>query len=192
MQYIYVDYENLNKIEKLVKIQGKYFFFIGENQAKIDSSLVYSTNDIDVRWIKISGSGKNALDFHIAYYLAKNDSDKNIEHIILSKDTGFDPLIEHLKKNGVKARRIEKLKDLKVVNKANNSKSKKLSNYDKAVSGLKKMRKDGKPKSIKSLESYTKAQVKNLSKEEMKKIMDRMVKEKIIMLDDNNTLKYLI
>lgn len=192
MQYIYVDYENLNKIEKLVKIQGKYFFFIGENQAKIDSSLVYSTNDIDVRWIKISGSGKNALDFHIAYYLAKNDSDKNIEHIILSKDTGFDPLIEHLKKNGVKARRIEKLKDLKVVNKANNSKSKKLSNYDKAVSGLKKMRKDGKPKSIKSLESYTKAQVKNLSKEEMKKIMDRMMKEKIIMLDDNNTLKYLI
>lgn len=198
MKYVYIDYENLNAIEKLIKIDGKYFFFIGENQAKINSSLVYSTNGMDITWVKIAGSGKNSLDFHIAYYLGKNDSDKSVEHLILSKDTGFDPLIKHLKSKGIKARRIEALKDIsnkevKVV-KVKNQKNKKAkpSNYEKAISGLKKMRQNGKPSSMKALKSYTNSQVKGLSEEEITNVIDEMLENKIVSVDENDNLKYSI
>src|SRR3546814_10359453 len=53
-------------------------------------------------YIRISGNGPNALDFHIAYYIGKiaSEEPKAFFHII-SKDTGFDPLIAHLKSNKI-------------------------------------------------------------------------------------------
>ena len=51
------------------------------------------------QYVKISGNGKNALDFHLAYYvgeLATNDPEVYLH--VISKDTGFDHLIKHLKK----------------------------------------------------------------------------------------------
>lgn len=197
MQYVYIDYENLNKMDKLTKIQGRYFFFIGNNQSKIDSSLVESTNGLNVTWIKISGSGKNALDFHIAYYLAKNDSDKNIEHFILSKDTGFDPLIDHLNNNGVKAKRIETLKDIskkkikaKPIKSNNNSPKPKESNYEKTISALEKT--ENKPKEMKKLKSYMRAQVRGLSEKEIENIINEMLKMQLVVLDENSKFKYFI
>ena len=44
------------------------------------------------QYVKISGNGKNALDFHLAYYvgeLATNDPE--VYFHVISKDTGFDP-----------------------------------------------------------------------------------------------------
>ena len=48
--------------------------------------------------MKIGGNGKNALDFYLAFYvgdLAAKDPEAGFH--ILSDDTGFDPLIKHLK-----------------------------------------------------------------------------------------------
>ena len=47
--------------------------------------------------VRLTEPGKNALDFHIAYYLgqlALKEPDAFFH--IVSKDTGFDPLIQHL------------------------------------------------------------------------------------------------
>ena len=42
--------------------------------------------------------GRNALDFHIAYYIGRLVAeDPNAYFHIISKDKGFDPLIEHLR-----------------------------------------------------------------------------------------------
>jgi hypothetical protein len=62
------------------------------------------------RYIKISGNGKNSLDFHIAYYIGQLSlkDPEGCFHII-SKDTGFDPLIEHLRAKKI---RIYREKDL--------------------------------------------------------------------------------
>ena len=38
---VYVDYENMNNIKSLPKIDGKYFFFIGAKQTTIPKSLVF-------------------------------------------------------------------------------------------------------------------------------------------------------
>src|SRR5262249_48607087 len=60
--------------------------------------------------IDIEGHGKNALDFHIAFYLGEYLArDRDTQCVILSKDTGFDPLIDHLKKRGFNVRRTATL-----------------------------------------------------------------------------------
>lgn len=185
MKYIYVDYENLNSLQWLPKTEGKYFFFIGETQAKISSALVLSTNGMAVDWIKVKGSGKNALDFHIAYYLAKNDREKGVEHLILSKDTGFDPLIVHLCEQGIAVRRIitvDEIDDAKAF--------KALENYDAVYKNLSKIPKTSRPKSIKSLTSHIKAMLKNASDKEVQLIVDELFRQGFTSSSDNSRLKY--
>ncbi|MBW8365387.1 MAG: hypothetical protein K0M39_12625 [Rhizobium sp.] len=62
---------------------------------------------------KIEGSGKNALDFHIAFQLGRTiETAPETECFVLSRDTGFDPLLSHLNKNGLKCSRITSLDKL--------------------------------------------------------------------------------
>jgi hypothetical protein len=54
----------------------------------------------------LESSGSNALDFHIAYYIGVlSAQDSSAFFHIISKDTGFDPLIKHLKSKGIFAQR---------------------------------------------------------------------------------------
>ena len=47
--------------------------------------------------IRIAKTGKNALDFYLAYYLGKiSEQDKDAIICIFSRDTGFDVLVEHM------------------------------------------------------------------------------------------------
>jgi hypothetical protein len=47
--------------------------------------------------IQISGSGKNAADFHIAYFLGKFAREiENPAFHVISKDTGFKPLVNYV------------------------------------------------------------------------------------------------
>ena len=57
-----------------------------------------------------SATGRNALDFHIAYYigpLAAESPDARLH--VISKDTGFDPLIKHLHAQGISCQRSKSL-----------------------------------------------------------------------------------
>jgi hypothetical protein len=57
-------------------------------------------------YITLTSGGRNALDFHIAYYLGRlaGVDPAGCFHVI-SKDTGFDPLIQHLKAKGISVAR---------------------------------------------------------------------------------------
>ena len=103
--YILIDYENV-QTKSLAVLQGapnqafRIMVFVGANQSKIPIDLVSSMQSFGdkAEYIQITGSGRNALDFHIAYYLgALTERDPaGIFHVI-SKDTGYDQLIRHLK-----------------------------------------------------------------------------------------------
>jgi hypothetical protein len=61
---------------------------------------------------EISGTGPNALDFHIAYYLGEILAhDPAHRCVILSKDKGFDPLVKHLVGRGFAVSRAATLAD---------------------------------------------------------------------------------
>ena len=64
--------------------------------------------------LRISGNGPNALDFHVAYYLgALAAAHPEAEFTVLSRDTGFDPLIRHMAGLGIHGRRVETLEEEK-------------------------------------------------------------------------------
>ena len=73
--YVLIDYENVHpkNLELLTQHPFEVFVFVGENQARIPFDLADKMQLLgnQARYIKIDGSGQNALDFHIAYYIGE-------------------------------------------------------------------------------------------------------------------------
>ena len=111
---LFIDYENVTQV-KLSSLQQpnlKIFIFVGCAQAKIPFELVREAHQLgeSVEWIGVEGTGPNALDFHIVFYLGQISLQApSSNYIILSRDRGFDPLIQHLAKLGISCRRIDRL-----------------------------------------------------------------------------------
>ncbi len=198
-KFVYVDYENMNNLKKCPKIDGKYFFFIGEKQASVPKSLVVVSNDSDVEWIEIVGSGKNALDFHIAYYLAKNDSEKDVSHYILSKDKGFDPLVSFINKkhNSKIVKRIISLNDLVVGSQKSTDmmptkEQKEISDkYEKVLNNLKGIAKSKRPKTEAKLKAHIQAYGKDKWPDnDIQNILDELYRKGNISKGGNNRLSY--
>ncbi len=114
---LFIDYENVTQV-KLANIQRpnlKIFIFVGCAQVKIPFDLVREAHLLGdaVEWIGVEGIGSNALDFHIVFYLGQISLQAPASnYVILSRDRGFDPLIQHLDKLGISCRRIDNLEML--------------------------------------------------------------------------------
>lgn len=191
-KYVYVDYENMSNLNSLPKINGKYFFFVGSSQKNLPTQLVTATSGQNVEWVRIEGNGKNALDFHIAYFLAKNDSESDTAHYVLSKDAGYDPLIAYINKHSVsKAKRIISLDDIAEsdngVKKCDSDDEK--AKYDKVLNNISGKRK-GRPKSERTLKSYILSQDKTCSESDAQNIIDDLYRNGVISKGTNNRISY--
>ena len=112
-RYLFVDFENVRLLEPTqVPEDTHVIVFLGANQTRVPAELVEKAQPLGnrLKWRMVAASGKNALDFHIAYYMgALGQRHRGAEFVVLSRDTGFDPLIKHLQARKIKARRIEEL-----------------------------------------------------------------------------------
>jgi hypothetical protein len=112
---LFVDLENVQKVDLgSVPHDTRVMVFYGIMQKKLPEELVVRAQPLGARlqWIKISGQGPNALDFHIAYYLGQElTRTPAAACVILSRDTGFDPLIRHLNAGGHTCSRVESLRE---------------------------------------------------------------------------------
>jgi hypothetical protein len=73
-------------------------------------------------WVQVSECGPNALDFHIAFMLGQmSEREKDTVFRVVSKDKGFDPLMEYLKKCKIGAQRMESIHEVFGVKKPNPS-----------------------------------------------------------------------
>lgn len=67
----------------------------------------------EATYVKIAGNGRNALDFHIAYYIGELSAKEPDAHFhVISRDTGFDLLIKHLKDRKVRIQRESDLAEI--------------------------------------------------------------------------------
>ncbi|MEO6054496.1 MAG: PIN domain-containing protein, partial [Chthoniobacterales bacterium] len=112
MKYYFVDYENTQAIDldKIVGLPVKVFLFIGVRQTRLPFELVAKIHKHagQIELIPCGGTGKNALDFHIAYQMGRITTEVPGASVhITSKDTGFDPLVKYLNANGFKAERSD-------------------------------------------------------------------------------------
>lgn len=97
-----IDFENVH-LKSLDRRKGEHFrvtVFLGPKNTKLPVDLVLGMQAFGERaeYVMLETPGANALDFHVAFYLGRlvAEHPNRFFHII-SKDTGFDPLVQHLK-----------------------------------------------------------------------------------------------
>lgn len=172
--YVLIDYENVQPeaMAVLSKEHFKVIVFVGANQAKVTFEVASVLQQMGERaeYIKISGNGSNALDFHIAYYIGLLASKEPEAYFhIVSKDTGFDPLINHLKGKKILACRSKDVTEIPIV-KASNSKSP--SEKIAVIIADLKRRGAAKPRAVKTLTSTISNMFqKQLSDEELQSLL---------------------
>jgi hypothetical protein len=118
--HVLIDFESVQPAS-LAALEHEHFrvtIFVGTSQAKVPFEVAAAVQRMGThaQYVKISGNGKNALDFHIAYYIGKlSEMDATTYFHIISKDSSFDPLIQHLKSKNIFAARSESVADIPLV-----------------------------------------------------------------------------
>ena len=187
--YVLIDYENVQpkNLELLASDEFKVLVFVGQNQAKIPFDLADSMQLLgkNARYVQITGNGQNALDFHIAYYigeLAASEPDA-VFHII-SKDKGFDPLINHLKERKIRVHREKDIGEIPLLQLADTS------SIDEKVSAVVKNlggRGQSRPRKVTTLSNTINSLFNpKLSAKELSALVKEMEKRKLIVINKNN------
>ncbi len=177
MQYFLIDFENLPVagLPALTENQT-ILIFTGENQTKVKMELVRSTQPLgkQVKWMEVRGSGNNALDFHIAFYIGRiSQQEPGASFRILSGDKGFDPLIRKVNELGIACDRldhfpVDKIGDLDIAEVVAD-----LAAHFKGMDGKKR------PQTIARLKGYIKNRMKG-DADAMESVFAGLVEEKHI------------
>jgi hypothetical protein len=185
--YVLIDFENVqpDSIGLLSGEQFKVLVFVGANQSKLSFLIASALQTLgnQAQYIKISGNGSNALDFHIAYYIGKlAASDASAYFHIVSKDKGFEPLIQHLRSQKIFAGRVTSIKDIPLVKATTcNTPQERL---EVAISRLQQLNLS-KPRTIKTLSSTLSALFqKQLSEQEIGNVVQNLVNKGYVLVTD--------
>jgi hypothetical protein len=117
MNHVFVDFENVHEVDStLIGTKAVSFtLLLGSKQLKLDAALVEKMleNAAAVELIRLKSGGKNALDFALSYYLGRKVlADPTAYFHVITKDKGYDPLIEHLRSRHVHVRRHDDFSSL--------------------------------------------------------------------------------
>lgn len=182
-----VDFENIQP-KNVGLLNGGPFkikVFLGANQAKIPLEMARALQvfGADAEYIQIEGNGNNALDFHIAYYIGRLAAETPDAHFhVISKDTGFDPLIKHLKLQKIFCRRSRSIADIPLIKIPNSESTPE--KIDAVIDNLPK-RKASKPRTLKTLRSTIKALfVNQLADEELDGVIEQLTMRGVIKVAD--------
>jgi len=191
--YIFIDYENVQP-ESIAGLEKGNFYillFLGANQSKINTQLARSLQPLGsrVEYIVLSGNGKNALDFHIAYYIGERVAiEPDAYFHIVSKDAGFDPLIHHLKDRNILASRSSSIDEISILQKSS------LKTLPERTSVVKARlaQMEGKPSTVKTLSSTINALFqKTLSEDEVELVVKDLCGKGVIAIINKTRVTYL-
>ena len=115
--FFLVDFENVQPkaLGRLQPGAARIRVFVGQHQSRLTLELAQALQPFgkDAEYVQIQGSGPNAADFHIAFYIGRlAAAHPGVSFTIVSKDRGFDPLVRHLGTLGVACRRLPELPEL--------------------------------------------------------------------------------
>jgi len=188
-KYILIDYENVQpkNLNMLAQDDCQVWIFVGANQAKINVDLVMAMQALGSNgvYIKISESGKNALDFHLAFYLGElASSNPKGTFYIISKDTGFDPLVAHLRSKKIKIQREKSLEDIAIMQASQAlSEDEKITAIVKNLSG----RGQSRPRKVKTLSNSINALFgKKLTEAVLSSLIKQLASQQYIEINNEN------
>ena len=187
--YVLIDFENIQpqNLEILKKHPFNVLVFVGENQVRIPFEMASALQEFgkEARYIKISGNGPNALDFHIACYLGQLSSeDKDGYYHIVSKDTGFDPLVKHLRSKKIRVNRVNDLAEIPILRISNTTDNdEKINAIVKNLAG----RGQSRPRKIKTLSNTINSLfTKKLEENELAAVINSLKAKKYITINQEN------
>ena len=105
--HVLVDWENVQPkdldIRALVPDVTHVWIFHGPTQKRVADNQQSFGNALTL--IPITRSGKNALDFHLSYYVGYISSrNPSAKFVVVSNDQGYGPMLEHAQELGFSAR----------------------------------------------------------------------------------------
>ena len=187
--YVLIDFENVQpkNFEIIANQSFKIFIFMGANQTKVPLDMAAAMQEFgeNAKYIKISGNGQNSLDFHIAFYIGRLslEDPEGYFHII-SKDSGFDPLIEHLKNKNIRIQRERDLAEIPILRLASAT-----SNGEKITAIIKNLvgRGQSKPRKLKTLANTINSLFTNkLEDSELMSLIKMLQEQKYIIVNQGN------
>jgi hypothetical protein len=185
-----VDFENVQQVD-LARLDDSFqiIIFVGVAQKSIPIELVTNAQKLGSRieWQRVDANGSNALDFFIACHLGRVlEKSPQLQCIVLSKDKGFDPLLRHLNKNGLKCKRLNSLLELDP--KATTQPEE--PNYKRVIEVLSKSEKKSRPRKRKTLSQHISSIFqKKLPQAEVDRIIDILFANKMIS-ETNDAITY--
>jgi len=115
--YLLIDYENVKRLNPALLACGEFhvILFLGPQDTKLPVNLVLAMDHLGARgqYVVLQTSGPNALDFLLSHHLGTLTArDPQAFFFILSRDTGFDPLMAHLRGQGCHCARVTTLEEI--------------------------------------------------------------------------------
>ena len=186
--FVLIDFENVQPKDLASLNGGRYKIkvFLGAQQAKIPLATARALQGLGphAEYIQINGNGKNAVDFHIAYYIGRLAATAPAAQFhVISKDTGFDPLLKHLKDQGISCQRLTSLAAVAAIKR---NRVLKADRVEAIVENLAK-RKSAKPRTTKALRTTIQALFANeLVEGEVDGLIEQLIGSGVIRISDGN------
>lgn len=205
--FIFVDYENTQKVDtdKLKGNAVRIVLFVSESQKNVPIELVKRLLNFEgsAEIYESTGSGKNALDFQIAFYAGRIFEREPLSTIhVVSKDKGFDPLIKHMRNQGRQCSRVEAFEDLPFLKKAERPKIVEKTDLLKAtldekiqnvLSRFSKVQANSRPRKRKTLASALNAQFqKQLDADGIQEVISELSQRGYINIGESESVTYNI
>ena len=105
--HVLLDYENVqptqDELRALVPEATNVWVFHGPHQKQVEQRFDSYADAIAA--VPISKTGKNALDFHLSFYMGYITSrNQDASIVVVANDTGYEPVLEHAKAMGFAVR----------------------------------------------------------------------------------------
>jgi len=198
-----VDFENVQAIDvQLIPPDYRIAIFYGANQKSASLDLTTRLQNLGsrVQWHRISGTGKNALDFHIAFHIGRVlERREASEFIILARDTGYDPLVKHIGLLGIPCKRVAAVSEIHGAQPIQAEQSARPTQkasppagaeLERVKANLCKVQKDKRPRKRATLTKYVSTIFGNkLAKGDLTALIDDLFRRKLVS-EVNNALSY--
>ena len=105
--HILLDYENVqpteDELRAMVPEATRVWVFHGPHQKQVEQR--FASFGTGTTTVPISKTGKNALDFHLSFYMGYIASrNQQAKFVVVANDKGYEPMLEHAKVLGFAVR----------------------------------------------------------------------------------------
>jgi hypothetical protein len=187
IEHILIDYENAEKLieaGELRWVEGssvRVTVFCGPTQKKIRKELAFMMQSLGAKgtYVDVKTPGKNALDFHLAYWLGRFVSgEPDACYYVIAEDEDYDPLIKYMKEDGVKVWRLSSVGQIFSVKKRKRFKFAEF--LKEAIAHLEKFPSEKWPRTHEALHNSLKCKFSEWTEEDISGVIESLFKESVV------------